>query len=800
MSLLLRTLLVLLLAGCLRVFGYKVDYDSRAIRIDGQRTLFLGGSLQYCTTSTRYWDTLLQKAKSTGFNFITVDVPWRLHEPNVSGQYDFGKTASATKVQPDTTRRDIATFLALARKHDLKVHLRIGPILRRWRSGSTVNDGGVWGLDGVPRWTLQVFSSDLVAVSAEKYIIRLMQHLQSFLPKSNGPVFMIHIEGLRPQNTAQLVQKLSNNDGVDSGGVLFSVSPSHLSAISKDVVDRVVPVADPAYYVESTSNLADKPLLWGGLLLGSPTLKWGESHARRLVEDSTLAALQWIANGGSLISFDSFYSGSDGLYGAGGQMDATNQDSNNLLDAYMIERPVLHSHISRLVQQLKSIQHSLLASAPAASDSGKEVSADSKVVTFDNNSNSTSSSSSISIAINKGESKSTSVTLSNNQQLSMSPWSAVIYSSKDKQVVFNTSNVSRAVSLAKHVGYVEVPGDFGVTTPSLYRPSVEYRREPVPASVLEVANVDYVPRDQVSLANNQINSDYSWYVIRTRMPALADVNQVELKVELRRESWEFSDILHVFADGTYRRTVYGIDANKHGHLVIPLRGGDIQPNEIHSIQILAINVGDGSPAVEGNSRYHRGIGQRFLISGHDYTTSIWCTSVGLVGERKSWYSGAFGEHEQVGPTAAVRDKDIAWQPAPYPSVPVNERLIWYRISFQIPRHVLANNGGRDHPLPLALDMSSMTKGLIFVNGHSIGRYWLKSSPESKGCQPQSCTYIGRFDGKSKCQRTCGQPTQRYYPIDPAYLKIEDGQTNTVTIFEEIGGDPRMIHLLKRVSY
>lgn len=60
--------------------------------------------------------------------------------------------------------------------------------------------------------------------------------------------------------------------------------------------------------------------------------------------------------------------------------------------------------------------------------------------------------------------------------------------------------------------------------------------------------------------------------------------------------------------------------------------------------------------------------------------------------------------------------------------------------------------------PLALDMGSMGKGQIWMNGESIGRYWTAYAPNGD-CN--GCSYAGSYRAP-KCQTGCGQPTQRWY--------------------------------------
>ena len=59
--------------------------------------------------------------------------------------------------------------------------------------------------------------------------------------------------------------------------------------------------------------------------------------------------------------------------------------------------------------------------------------------------------------------------------------------------------------------------------------------------------------------------------------------------------------------------------------------------------------------------------------------------------------------------------------------------------------------------PLALDMSSMGKGQIWINGQSIGRHW--PAYKANGvCD--LCDYKGTYR-KMKCQTDCGEPSQKW---------------------------------------
>lgn len=59
--------------------------------------------------------------------------------------------------------------------------------------------------------------------------------------------------------------------------------------------------------------------------------------------------------------------------------------------------------------------------------------------------------------------------------------------------------------------------------------------------------------------------------------------------------------------------------------------------------------------------------------------------------------------------------------------------------------------------PLALDMSSMGKGQIWINGQSIGRHWAANKARGN-CG--KCSYTGYYK-EGKCQDGCGQASQRW---------------------------------------
>jgi hypothetical protein len=95
-------------------------------------------------------------------------------------------------------------------------------------------------------------------------------------------------------------------------------------------------------------------------------------------------------------------------------------------------------------------------------------------------------------------------------------------------------------------------------------------------------------------------------------------------------------------------------------------------------------------------------------------------------------------------------------------------LRWYRVEFQTPP-------GDE---PLAFDFGGLGKGLAWVNGECIGRYWTVKSV-APGEIPTEHNQVMRFDPP-------GGPSQRYYHVPREWLR--EGE-NTLLLFEETGGNP-----------
>lgn len=91
--------------------------------------------------------------------------------------------------------------------------------------------------------------------------------------------------------------------------------------------------------------------------------------------------------------------------------------------------------------------------------------------------------------------------------------------------------------------------------------------------------------------------------------------------------------------------------------------------------------------------------------------------------------------------------------------------------------------------PVVVDLLGLGKGVAWINGRSIGRYWPKYSASEEGCDIV-CDYRGAYKPE-KCNIGCGKPSQRYYHVPRDWLKGEDNQ---LVLFEELGGNPSLVSI------
>ncbi|KAI5021213.1 hypothetical protein ZWY2020_055058 [Hordeum vulgare] len=166
-----------------------------------------------------------------------------------------------------------------------------------------------------------------------------------------------------------------------------------------------------------------------------------------------------------------------------------------------------------------------------------------------------------------------------------------------------------------------------------------------------------------------------------------------------------------------------------------------------------------------------------LHSGKNYI-SLLSATIGL----KNY--GALFEMMPAGIVGGPGDPPRQGQgPQPMEAAPsVHRPFTWYKATFEAPT-------GEE---PVVADLLGLGKGVVWVNGNNLGRYWPSYvAADMDGCR--RCDYRGTFmadgDGQ-KCLTGCNEPSQRFYHVPRSFLKA--GEPNTMVLFEEAGGDPTRV--------
>jgi hypothetical protein len=94
---------------------------------------------------------------------------------------------------------------------------------------------------------------------------------------------------------------------------------------------------------------------------------------------------------------------------------------------------------------------------------------------------------------------------------------------------------------------------------------------------------------------------------------------------------------------------------------------------------------------------------------------------------------------------------------------------------------------------VVVDLAGLNKGVVYVNGRNLGRYWPSYiAGNMDGCH--RCDYRGAYktwDNQEKCLTGCHEIGQQFYHVPRSFLNARG--LNTIVLFEEAGGDPTKVN-------
>uniref|UniRef100_A0A2N9EPW9 beta-galactosidase n=1 Tax=Fagus sylvatica TaxID=28930 RepID=A0A2N9EPW9_FAGSY len=336
-----------------------------------------------------------------------------------------------------------------------------------------------------------------------------------------------------------------------------------------------------------------------------------------------------------------------------------------------------------------------------------------------------------------------------NAQYDLPPWSISILPDC-KTAVFNTARLGAQSSQMK------------MTPVNSAFPWQSYNEETASADDDDSTVMDGL-WEQVNVTKDA--TDYLWYMTDVKIDS--DEGFLNNGQSPLLTIYSAGHALHVFINGQLSGTAYGGLANPKLTFSdnVKLTVG------INKISLLSVAVGLPNVGLHFET-WNAGVLGPVTLKGlnegtRDLSRQKWSYKIGLKGEASNLHtvSGSSSVEWVEGSLLARK------QP-----------LTWYKTSFSAP-------GGNE---PLALDMNSMGKGQIWINGQSIGRHWPGYTAHGN-CG--SCNYAGTYDDK-KCRTNCGEPSQRWYHVPRSWLSPSG---NLLVVFEEWGGDPSGIALVKRTT-
>jgi hypothetical protein len=158
--------------------GNTFSWDSSCYYVNTKPAFIYGAESHYWRIPRDEWEDRILKIKSGGINTISTYCCWGRHEPK-EGIWDF------------TGQNDIKQFVALCKKHEMFVHLRIGPFIN-----SEIVHGAVpfWITNrsdyGGCRLPTKQWYLDYVKI----YYQKVAQQVHDYFPSKGGNIVLVQLD------------------------------------------------------------------------------------------------------------------------------------------------------------------------------------------------------------------------------------------------------------------------------------------------------------------------------------------------------------------------------------------------------------------------------------------------------------------------------------------------------------------------------------------------------------------------------------------------------------------------------
>ncbi|KAK4284853.1 hypothetical protein QN277_001631 [Acacia crassicarpa] len=607
---------------------------------------------------------------------------------------------------------DLVKFLKLVQQEGMYATLRLGPFIQ-----------AEWNHGGLPYWLREVpdiiFRTDNEPFKfhMERYVSTVIDKMKAekMFFSQGGPIILAQIEN--EYNHVQATYEAQGASYIQWAANLAvskNVGVPWIMCKQTDAPDPVINACNGRQCGDTFSgpNKPYKPSIW--------TENWtaqyrvfGDPPSQRSAEDLAFSVARFFSKNGSLVNYYMYHGGTN--FGrTSSAFTATRYYDEAPLDEYGLQKEPKWGHLRDLHRALNLCKKALLGGTPSVTKLSEKI----ETRVFEK------PESGICAAFLANNHTQKGATVNFRGQSHFLPPHSISILPDCKTVVYNTQMVaSQHNSRNFKRSQIANSNKWEVFT------------EAIPTTQDVPVNQDF-PQELYGLLKD--TTDYAWYTTSIvlspeDMPRKKGVSPVLRIISLGHS-------LVAFVNGEYLGTAHGSHDEKS---FVFEQSANLKVGVNH-ISILASTVGlpDSGAYMEHRYAGPKSINILGLNSGTiDLTNNGWGHQVGLKSEKL----GLFTEDGS---------EKVQWKP-------INGRqpaLSWYKRRFDAPE-------GKD---PVAIRMNGMGKGMVWINGNNIGRYWI--------------SYLSPL----------GQPSQSEYHIPIAWLKDKD---NLVVVLEEAPATPEEIEVL-----
>ncbi|KAJ4803916.1 Beta-galactosidase [Rhynchospora pubera] len=608
-------------------------------------------------------------------------------------------------------QNDLAQFIKLAQKNGMFVILRVGPFIQaEW------NHGGLpYWLREVPDMTFRT-NNEPFKRHMEKFVSKVVDEMNKdkLFASQGGPIILFQIEN-EYNNVAATFKEEGTKYIHWAANMALNLSTGVPVIMCKqnDAPGAVIPTCNGRNCGDTYVPVhSAKPILW--------TENWtaqyrvfGDPPSQRSAEDLAFSVARFFARSGTMINYYMYHGGTN--YGRTGAAFVTTRYYDEApLDEYGLYKEPKWGHLKDLHHTLRLCRKGLLWGKSSVHSIGKDF----EVRVYEKPDEN------ICVAFLANANPKVDGSINFRGTSYYLPRHSISILPDCKTVVYNTQKVN-----AQHNART-----FIVAKQTQQGNEWMMNQEPVPR-YRETAVKAMEPLELFNMTKDR--TDYLWYSTSFKiedddLPIRHDIRPV-LQVS------NLGHVMHAFVNGQYIGTGRGTKIEKSFVFQKPME----LKTGLNHISLLNMMVGlpdSGAYMERRMAGVHTASIQGLNTGTLDLTTIGWGHQVGLAGEFFKIY-----EEEGI--------SKVRWAPA-VKNMPVT----WYRRYFDAPE-------GTD---PVALDLSSMGKGFMYVNGKPLGRYWV--------------SYLSPL----------GKPSQSVYHMPRSFLKPKN---NYLVIFEEHTGNPKDILIM-----